>query len=108
PLHHPAGSGGPSPRLARPSRENPSRLADLYQVPVGVAGVAADLASMVLRRREELGAAPAPVRVGLLHVRDADVEEAAHPVWVRRGLERDGWLVVGRPPADVDDDPPVR
>jgi hypothetical protein len=35
-----------------------------------------------------------------------DVEEAAHPIRPGR-LQDDGWLVIGRPAAEVDDDPGV-
>ena len=83
-------------------------MADLYQVSVRVADVAPDLASMILWRGEELGAASAPICVGRRHVRDADVEKVAHPVRVTGRLERDRRLVVCRPSADVDDDPAVR
>ena len=63
---------------ARLPLEDPGGLAHLYQVSIRVAEVAPDLASMVLRGREELGAPCAPVCVDRLHVRYADVEEAAH------------------------------
>src|SRR5438552_9775168 len=49
------------------------------------------------------GPARAPPGVHSLDVRNPD-EEAAHPVWVRLCLERDGRLVVGRTASDVDDD----
>src|SRR5436190_7045636 len=56
--------------------EDSGRLADLDQVPVRVAEVAADLTSVVHRRGEELGTAGAPVGVDSLDVRHTDVEEA--------------------------------
>src|SRR5205807_2574639 len=40
-------------------------------------------------------------------VSDSDIEEAAYPIWVTGRLQDDGWLVVGRAAADVDDDPAV-
>src|ERR1700744_5161975 len=82
-------------------------LADLDQVPVRITDVAAQLALVLFRRREELGAAGAPVRVHRLDVRDPDVEKAAGPVQLGRGLEGDGRLVVGRGAPGVDYDPAV-
>jgi hypothetical protein len=54
-----------------------------------------------------LGAPCAPFGVHRLDVRNPDVEEAIHPIWVGWGLERDGRLVVGWTSSDVDDDPAV-
>src|SRR5438034_2494038 len=82
-------------------------LADFDEVTVRVADVAADLGLALYRRRQELGAAGAPLRVDRIDVGHADVQEAAGPSRVGRRLERDGRLVVGRPAADVDDDPAV-
>src|SRR5690242_10613100 len=73
----------------------PDRLPDFDQVPVGVANVAAELASSIDRRREELRPAGAPLVVDGLDVRDAYVEEAADVVGISWRLERDGRLVVG-------------
>src|SRR3954453_1356640 len=82
-------------------------LPNLDQVPVRIAHVAADLGAPVLRRREELGPARAPLLVHGLDVGHADVEEAADPIRVPRRLERDGGLVLRGAAADVDDDPAV-
>jgi hypothetical protein len=59
--------------LAGLPRELHGRLADLDQVPIGIADVAADLGSAVLRRGEELGPPRAPVLINGLDVGDADV-----------------------------------
>jgi hypothetical protein len=59
-----------------------TRLADLDEMPIRIADVAADLGSAVLRRGQELGPARAPLLVDGLDVGDADVEEAARPVGV--------------------------
>src|SRR5918996_3889717 len=103
---------GPAPREPAfplpPWLPGACALADLDQVTVGIADVATDLGSAVLRRRQELSPASAPVGVHRLYVCDADVEEAARPVRVRRCLERDGRLVLGGSAADVDDHPAVR
>src|SRR3954451_24584991 len=82
-------------------------LADLDQVPVRVAEVAADLGLVLLRWGQELSASPAPLRVHGVDVGDPDVEEAAGHAPVARGLESDGRLVVGRAATGVDDDPAV-
>src|SRR5688500_18858355 len=95
------------PFLAELLQERGARLADLDQVPIRIADVAADLASTVLWWREELGSARAPLGVDRLDVRHADVQEAARTVRVGGCLERDRRLVLGRPAADVDDDPAV-
>src|ERR1700759_1955952 len=83
------------------------RLTDLDDVAVGIADVAADLRLVLLRRRQELRAAGAPVGVDGLDVGDADVLEGADRVGVGGRREWDGRLVVVRPPPFVDDDPAV-
>src|SRR5271167_3805846 len=101
------------PQTARPRRwsgwwtptSGQGRLTNLDQVAVGIADVAANLGLMLLGRRQELGAPRAPLRVHSLDVRNPDVEEAAHPIWVGLRLERDGRLVVRRTSSEVDDDP---
>src|SRR5205823_4609631 len=95
------------PRL-RCSAENAGRLADLNQVPIRVANVRPDLASMVLRLREELRAVGRPFLVDLVDVRDADVEELARAARVGRRRESDGGLVVCGAAADIEDQPRVR
>ena len=83
-------------------------LADLDEVAVGVAHVAAEFMTPVCGRCQELGPASAPQLVDGVDVGDADVEEAADVVGVARRLERHRRLVIGGWPADVDDDPAVR
>src|ERR687892_745158 len=61
-------------------------LADLDQVTVGIAYVATDLGSAVLRRRQEFGPASAPVSVDRLDVCDADVDD--HPAVRERDNRR--------------------
>src|SRR5215207_7168560 len=82
-------------------------LADLDEMVVGIAEVAADLGAAVLGRGEESGAAGGPGLVHRLDVGDPDVEEGADAVGVGRGLQDDRGLVVGGTAADVDDDPAV-
>src|SRR5919198_5585670 len=82
-------------------------LADLDQVPVGVADVAANLGSAVGRRRQELGTASAPLLVHRLDIGNPNVEKAANAVGISRGFERHRRLVVGWSTTHVDDDPAV-
>src|SRR5205807_4178059 len=82
-------------------------LADLDQMAVRVADVAADLVLVLLGRREELSPARAPFGVHGLDIRHADVEKATDAIGVGGRLERDGWLVIRRTAADIDDDPAV-
>src|SRR5580700_4939796 len=79
-------------------------LPDLDDVAVGISNVATDLVLVLLRRRQELRTPGAPFGVHGVDIRDPDIEEAADPVGVSRGLEGDRRLVVGGTPAHVDDD----
>src|SRR5713101_8676314 len=83
------------------------RLPHLDQVAIRVSDVGADLPAMVLRLGEKLRAFGRPVFVGLLNIRDPDVEEGAGAVRVGRGGQGHGWLVIRRPAADVQDEPGV-
>src|SRR5260370_24754767 len=74
---------------------------------VRVPDVRTDLATVILRLREELGALGRPFGVDLLDVRDTDVEESAGTVRVGWRREGHGWLVVGRAAPDVEDQPGV-
>jgi hypothetical protein len=76
-------------------------------VSVRVADIASDLSPAVLWRCEELGASRAPLLIDGLNIGDANVEEAARAVEVRRRFEDDGRLVLRGAAADVDDDPAV-
>ena len=104
--------------VAARSRDSPLlfRLADLDEVAVGIAHVAARLGLVNLRFGEELRTQTFPTFIAFCDVRDADVHEAADsadvheaadsPAILRR-REVDVRLVVGRPAADIDDDPRV-
>jgi hypothetical protein len=59
---------------------SPAWLTHLDHVAVGIADVAAHLGLVLLRRRQELGAARASLGVHGLDVRNPDVEETAHPI----------------------------
>src|SRR5487761_1570168 len=82
-------------------------LPHLDQMTVGIADVTTLLILVLFRWREEVGPPGAPLGVYRLDVSDPDVEEAADPVGIRRCLQDDGRFVIGRPAADVDDDPGV-
>ena len=77
------------------------------QVTVRIADVAADLVLVLFVRRQELSTPGAPLRIHGVDVFDPDIEEAADPVGIARGLQGDLRLVVGRASAGIDDDPGV-
>jgi hypothetical protein len=85
----------------------PDRLANLDQVAIGVTDVGPDLTPMVFRLSKELGSFGRPVRVDLLDVRHADIEERTRLVGVRRRCEGYGGLIVGGATAGVEDQPGI-
>src|ERR1700737_4556988 len=80
----------------------PDQLANLDQVPVGVAHVTADLAATVDRRGQKLRSAGAPLLIDGTDVGDTDVQEARGVIWIRGRHERHGWLVVCGSSGDTD------
>src|SRR5918996_5966615 len=75
------------------------RLADLDQVAVGIADVAADLPGTVLRRREELRSLCPPVLVHGVDIRDPDVHAGADSIGILRvTISTSGLSSVGPPP----------
>src|SRR5215211_5108058 len=92
----PRGSGG-----------HAGRLANLDQVAVGVAHVAADLPAVDLGWSEELGPAGAPLLVGGVDIGHPEVEEGTGASGIGRWFQHDLGLVIGRSPTDVDDHPAV-
>src|SRR5215216_610485 len=82
-------------------------LANLDQVAVGVAQVAADLAAVDLGWGEELGPPGAPLLVGGLDIGHPEIEEGAGASGVGRWFQDDLGLVIGRSSTDVDDHPAV-
>ncbi len=82
-------------------------MADLDQMPVGIAQVAADLLAMILGRREERRAFRAPVAVNGMNVGDTDVERATKHLFILRRRDDNLGLIVGRFAADVQDQPAV-
>src|ERR1700678_199947 len=112
-METPAPSGG-SLRLARwpligkPISPWVRRLSHFDQMTIGIADITTDFVLVLLRWGEELRTAGAPFGVHRVHVRHSYIEETADPVGIGRLLEGDLGLVVGRPSADVDDDPTIR
>src|SRR5215831_9433917 len=73
-------------------RGDPHHLADLDEVTVWVAHIAAELMPPFRRWCQELGPLIAPLLVDGMDVSDADVEEAADVVGFARRLKRHGRL----------------
>src|SRR6202044_4211010 len=83
-------------------------LSDLDDVAVGIANVAACLAVLRYRFRDELGTSTLPQVVAGSNIRNADVHEAADLVRVGEDAEGDRRLVRGGPATDVDEEPRIR
>src|ERR1700728_1761455 len=75
---------------------------------IGIADITTDFVLVLLRWRQEFRTAPAPFGVHSAYVGHSYVEETADPVGIGGRFQGDLRLVVGRPSADVDDDPTVR
>ena len=74
-----------------------SILADLDEVPVGIAHVATPFpAVIVLRLGKKEGTFGAPLLVAGPNVCDTQIEEAIYSVEIRRCFEIDLWLVGSR------------
>src|SRR3984885_14946438 len=96
------------PLIGEPISPRVRRLSHFDQMTIGIADITTDFVLVLLRRRQEFRTASAPFGVHSVHVRHAYIEETADPVEIGRRLKGDLRLVVGRPSADVDDDPTVR
>ena len=85
-----------------------SVLADLDEVAVGIAHVAAPFPTVVVERLgEEERSFDAPLFVTGPDVGDAQVEEAIHPVEIQRGFEEDIGLVRRRAATRIENDPGI-
>src|SRR5438552_5053643 len=82
-------------------------LSDLDNVTVRIADVAARLAVLGDRLRDELGSSTSPRFVARLDIRDADIHKAADAIRVGDG-EGYSRLVRRRPAPDVDQEPRIR
>src|SRR5580658_2398248 len=82
-------------------------LSDFDDVTVRIADVAAYLAVLGNRRRDELGAATLPQFVTHLNIRNAEIHKAVDVIWVG-DAERYRRLVRCRAAADVQNHPDIR
>src|ERR1700688_1173487 len=82
-------------------------LSDLDNVTVRVADVAANLAVLGNRRREELGSPAFPQFVARLNIRNAEIHKAVDVIRVGHA-ERYRGLVRGRPAPDIQNHPDIR
>src|SRR5579863_6971423 len=82
-------------------------LSDLDDIAVGIADVAARLAVLFLRLRDELGASTLPQLIARLDIGNADIHKAADFIRVGEDAERYRRLVGGRTSPDVDDEPRI-
>src|SRR5271165_899403 len=96
------------PLIGEPISPRVRRLSHFDQMTIGIASITTDFVLVLLRRRQEFRTPRAPFGVHSVHVRHSYIEETANPVGVGGRLKGDLRLVVGRPSADVDDDPTVR
>ena len=84
-------------------------LADLDEVAVGIAHVATPFRAVIVQGLgEEDGAFFAPLFVAGPDVGDAQVEEAAYAMGIRRSFEKDFWLVGSGAAAGIENEPGVR
>ena len=81
-------------------------LSDFDNVAVGIADVAARLAVLGDRLRDELRTAALPQFITGLNIRNADIHKAVDVIRVRCA-ERDSRFVRGRPATNVDKEPRV-
>src|SRR5579859_6312453 len=82
-------------------------LSDLDNVTVRIADVAANLAVLGNRRREELGSPAFPQFVARLNIRNAEIHKAVDVIRVG-DAERNRRLIRGRPAANVENHPDIR
>jgi hypothetical protein len=82
-------------------------LSDLDNITVRIADVAANLAVLGNRFREELGSSTFPQFIARLNIRDADIHKTTDLIRVG-DAERYRRLVGGRPAPDVDKEPHIR
>src|SRR5579864_3781934 len=82
-------------------------LSDLDDVAVRIADVAADLAVLGDRLRDELGSATLPQLVARLNICNTEIHKAVDVIRVGHA-ERYGWLVRGRPAPNVQNHPDIR
>src|ERR1700735_2166282 len=84
-----------------------SALSDLDNIAVRIADVAADLAVLGDRLRDELRSATFPQFIARLNIRNAEIHKAVDVIRVG-DAERYRWLIWGRPAPDVQNHPDIR
>ena len=99
--------GAQTQRRESPSVGTSDELADLDQVPVGIAHVTPDLDTAVDWRCQKLRPAGAPLFVNGANVGDTDVQEPRCVIGIRGRLERDVRLVDRGASGSADGDPAV-
>jgi len=82
-------------------------LSDLDNVAVRIADIAARLAVLVLRLRDEFGSAAFPQFIARLNIRNAEIHKAVDVIRVG-DAQRYRRLIRGRPAADVQNHPDIR
>ena len=83
-------------------------LPNFYNITIRVANVAARLAVLRLRLRDELGSSTSPKFITRLNIRNADIHKAADTIRVGGNAERYRWFVRRRAASGVDKEPGVR
>ena len=82
-------------------------LSDFDDIAVRIADVAADLAVLGDRLRDELGSSTFPQSVARLDIRNPEIHKAVDVIRVG-DAERDRWLIRSRPSANVQNHPDIR
>ena len=77
-------------------------LPNFYNIPIGVAYVAARLAVLGLWLRDKLGSSTSPKFITRLNICNADIHKAADFIWISGDAERYHWFVGCRTAPGVD------
>src|SRR5580700_7747829 len=96
------------PLIGEPVSSRVRRLSHFDQMTIRIVDITTDFVLVLLRWCQEFRTERAPFGVHSAQVRHSYIEEAADPLGIGGRLKRDLRLVVGRPSADVDDDPTIR
>jgi hypothetical protein len=83
-------------------------LSDFDDIAIGIADVAAYLAVLGYRLRDELGSSTFPQFIARLNICNADIHKAADLIRVGQDAERYRRLIGGRAAPDVDNEPRIR
>src|ERR1700760_4978740 len=83
-------------------------LPNFYNIAIGISHVAARLAVLGFRLRDELGSSTSPKFIARLNVCNADIHKAADCIGIGGDAERDRWFVGCRTASGVNKEPRVR